>query len=83
MTDTTHECPIDGCRKRVAHRKLMCLEHWRMVPRDLQHELYAAYDDRTADRARHIRAIHQCVLAVNNSRNGEHAASMRTPETLP
>lgn len=30
------DCPIDGCTTGRRSDQLMCREHWRMVPRDLQ-----------------------------------------------
>lgn len=43
MSDTTHECPISDCARRVPAGKLMCAPHWRRVPREVQREQYAAY----------------------------------------
>lgn len=30
---TAHRCHARGCKETVAHEKLMCLRHWRMVPK--------------------------------------------------
>src|SRR5215217_8839078 len=70
---TTHECPVDGCRARVGHDKLMCLKHWRMVPADMGFELYSAYYDRPLS-DRHQAAMRACIDHVNarmNERQGK------------
>lgn len=40
---TPHVCHADGCNVEVPPRMLMCLRHWRMVPRDLQRRVWATY----------------------------------------
>jgi hypothetical protein len=44
MRHPRRPCPIKGCEKRISHDYLVCPEHWRLVPRPLQNEVYAAYD---------------------------------------
>lgn len=39
----THRCHAEGCEAAVAPKLLMCLRHWRMVPRALQRAVWAAY----------------------------------------
>lgn len=39
----THACPAHGCNKRVPDNKLMCFDHWSMVPRAIQTGIYANY----------------------------------------
>ena len=39
----THPCPISGCREACPKHHLMCVAHWRMVPKILQDEVYAAH----------------------------------------
>lgn len=39
----TRECPIKGCAAIHDRSKLMCLAHWRRVPRPLKDELWRAY----------------------------------------
>lgn len=36
MSDTRHKCPVDVCTTRVPYEKLMCFEHWKQVPGELQ-----------------------------------------------
>jgi len=38
----SHTCHAAGCPREVEPKLLMCLRHWRMVPRHLQREVYAA-----------------------------------------
>lgn len=62
MSDSTHECPIDGCPKRVDHHQLMCLSHWRMVPGEIGRKLYRAYDrGRGIGSNAHAEAMHDAV----------------------
>lgn len=47
-----HLCHARGCEKSVPPRMLMCLPHWRMVPRALQLRVWATYrpgQERTKD----------------------------------
>lgn len=38
-----HLCHAIGCHTPVPPKMLMCLKHWRMVPRDLQQQVWATY----------------------------------------
>lgn len=38
-----HVCHAVGCDVGVPPRMLMCLRHWRMVPRELQRRVWATY----------------------------------------
>ena len=38
-----HLCHAIGCNVQVRPQLLMCLKHWRLVPRDLQRAVWAAY----------------------------------------
>ena len=38
-----HQCHADGCQVEVPPKMLMCLRHWRMVPRKLQEQVWATY----------------------------------------
>lgn len=33
-------CPIDGCQQLVRSERLMCIEHWALVPRPLARAVY-------------------------------------------
>ena len=41
----SHRCHAIGCETRVPPRLLMCAPHWRMVPRELQRQVWATYRD--------------------------------------
>jgi len=38
-----HECHATGCREKVHPERLMCIRHWRLVPRALQDAVYRTY----------------------------------------
>jgi hypothetical protein len=38
-----HHCHAEGCTVEVKPELLMCLRHWRMVPRPLQMQVWAFY----------------------------------------
>ena len=38
-----HTCHARGCTTEVRPELLFCLKHWRMVPRDLQRQVWATY----------------------------------------
>ena len=40
---SAHHCHAKGCTRIVPPSKLMCLRHWRMVPRELQRAVWATY----------------------------------------
>lgn len=39
----THLCHADNCNAFVPPKMLMCLKHWRMVPKPLQAAVWAEY----------------------------------------
>lgn len=39
-----HLCPARRCSVECPDQKLMCPDHWRLVPRPLQVAVYTAYD---------------------------------------
>ena len=39
----THNCRAIGCKHQVTEGKLMCLRHWRMVPKLLQDEIVSSF----------------------------------------
>ncbi len=38
-----HHCHAEGCTRKVKPELLMCFYHWRMVPKDLQREVWRHY----------------------------------------
>lgn len=56
-----HHCHAKGCQTTCAPERLMCLTHWRMVPRALQWAVWATYrpgqcDDKDPSDAWHVAA---------------------------
>ena len=43
MTQMAHECHAIECHTPVPPSRLMCLKHWRMVPRAIQKRVWAEY----------------------------------------
>lgn len=41
--ENAHVCHATGCDVKVPPKMLMCLRHWRMVPRSIQREVWATY----------------------------------------
>ncbi|HVT78327.1 MAG TPA: hypothetical protein VHD87_14925 [Acidimicrobiales bacterium] len=39
----SHHCHAFGCKALVPPRRLMCLRHWRLVPRALQEAVWESY----------------------------------------
>ena len=62
---SVHRCPGHGCGEQVPPAKLMCPQCWAQVPRDIQREVYAAWDrGRGRGSERHRRAVAAAVGAV-------------------
>lgn len=63
-----HPCHADRCSVDVDPSMLMCGRHWRMVPRGLQRELWAAYvpgQERRKDPTPEYLVVQErCVCAV-------------------
>lgn len=38
-----HTCHAKGCQVRTQPKMLMCLRHWRMVPKAMQQEVWGVY----------------------------------------
>lgn len=66
--ESEHTCHALGCSKRVPPRMWGCPKHWRLVPADLQHELWATYrsgqENTMTPSAAYLRAAAACVQAV-------------------
>jgi hypothetical protein len=39
----THRCHAKGCAREVDPSLLMCLSHWRLVPKPLQRQVWLHY----------------------------------------
>lgn len=61
----THECPVHGCSTRVPYDRLMCVPHWRRVPKVLAAAVWdAARNDWLGDG--HLAAQAAAINAVND-----------------
>ncbi len=49
LAPEVHRCHARGCTKPVKPEMLMCLKHWRMVPKPIQRRVWAAYRDGQCD----------------------------------
>lgn len=63
-----HHCHARGCLMPTRPEMLMCLRHWRMVPKDLQRQVWATYrpgqcDDKQPSEAWH-EAADAAIMAV-------------------
>lgn len=61
-SERTHKCPIGICIVEVPRTLLMCRTHWKMVPLELNHEVYRAYRQGTI--TEHLAACDAAVNAV-------------------
>ena len=63
-----HTCHALGCTKSVHPRYLMCPPHWRLVPKELQKAVWAAYEPgqevRKDPTMEYIDIAHKAILAV-------------------
>ena len=39
----SHTCHADNCQKNIAPKLFMCLQHWKMVPKDMQNNVWNNY----------------------------------------
>lgn len=61
-------CAVPDCGAALDAGLLMCLAHWRMVPRPLQNEVYRTFRERQRTSVRpyepHLQACRKAVEAV-------------------
>lgn len=38
-----HKCLAKGCEAQLPASRLMCLDHWRLVPREIQDRIWQHY----------------------------------------
>lgn len=38
-----HRCFADGCERQISNRLLMCLDHWRLVDKAVQNEVWRTW----------------------------------------
>lgn len=57
-----HECPADGCDRRVPYEMLACAYHYRLLPKPLRNRLYRTWRDGAgAGTQAHREAVTACV----------------------
>ena len=62
-----HECHAIGCKVAVPPKMLMCLRHWRMVPRPLQQRVWETYrpgQEATKDPSQEYMTEHLAAVAA-------------------
>ena len=59
-----HTCHARDCGKPVKPELLMCFAHWRMVPRVIQHAVWAAYRPGQCDDKRPSKEWHRAADAA-------------------
>jgi hypothetical protein len=60
MAIETHECAADGCTDPCPMAHFMCIRHWRMVPKPLRDEIWAAVHEYRWHGAAGRRSMHNC-----------------------
>lgn len=63
MTDTTHECPKNGCKARVSRSQFACRRHWYEVSKETRQAIYEAY--RSGDTGAHMEAMGDAIEELN------------------
>ena len=84
MVSDTHECLLPTCAARIAKHLAFCPAHWRLVPRDLQSEIYETH--RLGDRQGWWQAIARArtVVAEREREAPEPAGTaLITGDTFP
>ena len=62
--DPPHTCHARGCKVVVPPERLMCLAHWRMVPRSIQQAVWRSYRTGQCEDRRPSAAWHQAADAA-------------------
>ena len=76
--ENDHRCPILRCPTMVAHDRLMCAKHWRMVPQPLQRAVLRTWRARLRRRGDQV-ALRAHLQACEDA---EAAVEDRTPREL-
>ena len=79
--ENAHVCHATRCNAKVPPKMLMCLKHWRLVPRDLQRRVWAAYvpgqEIRKDPTPTYLDAMMAAIEAVDNKERAALAAEAR------
>jgi hypothetical protein len=78
MTVDLHRCHAIGCDIAVPPALLMCIKHWRMVPKDKQREVWRTYrrgqELRKDPTAEYLAAAAAAIQAVREKELNKQAA---------
>jgi hypothetical protein len=68
VPEPEHHCHAKDCHTNVPPKMLMCLKHWRMVPKALQEDVWDAYEEgqeiRKDPTTAYLRAARAAINAV-------------------
>ncbi|HKW13832.1 MAG TPA: hypothetical protein VJS69_05040 [Candidatus Krumholzibacteria bacterium] len=76
----THTCPVEGCRLDVPRSHLMCWDHWCLVPKPIQSDVYYCYRRRPGGPS-HLAAMKRAIESVNRTIEGR--ANREQPASMP
>ena len=82
-----YHCQAEGCQHQVQRGHLMCLPHWRMVPKQLQEAVRAAWRvQRTTNSLQALRAYmdarREAIGAVADKQRARQAAAAASTPPL-
>ena len=68
---TVHKCAATSCTRRIGTSYLMCFDHWKLLPKHLQTEIYAQYHSglRKGDHPNdaYVTAVQQAIHCVEEA----------------
>ena len=64
LSDLVHHCHARGCNVAVHPELLMCLRHWRMVPKSIQRAVWRTYREGQCDDKRPSKAWDEAASAA-------------------
>lgn len=67
---TTHQCPARGCTRLVPRSKLMCWDHWTLVPAHVKAGVWDTWLAEAGSDA-HQAAMAAAIEAVNKRLTGQ------------
>lgn len=74
MAESLHRCEANGCERLVPSHLLMCAAHWRLVPNDIQRDVYRTHraigGDIPHQRLNAVKAYRQAVSAAVSALDG-------------
>lgn len=72
----SHRCHAEGCNVEVPPKMLMCLRHWRMVPKKLQQDVWRTYvpgQENRKDPTDEYMKAHRAAIAAVAAKEGRVA----------